>query len=71
MVEALDILSKLPLCQRFHSTGHGSLLGESQRLNRLPRSDPFWHNTNRRPTLFKLGDFGEYVRGRIPILRVC
>jgi hypothetical protein len=27
-----------------------------QRLNELPRDDPFWQNTNRRPTLFKLHD---------------
>lgn len=28
-----------------------------QRLNALPRNDPFWHNTNCRPTLGKLSSF--------------
>lgn len=28
-----------------------------QRLNQLPRDDPFWHNTNRRPTVPKLWGF--------------
>jgi hypothetical protein len=26
-------------------------------LNGLPRNDPFWHNTNSRPTIYKLGEF--------------
>lgn len=66
VVEALDFLSKSPLCERFLSTTLGVLLGELRRLNSLPRSDPFWHNTNRRPTLFKLGDFAGYVQRTNP-----
>ncbi|HEU4391816.1 MAG TPA: hypothetical protein VFV34_28780, partial [Blastocatellia bacterium] len=34
-----------------------SILDSLHRLNRLPRSDPFWDNTNKRPTIFKLNDF--------------
>jgi hypothetical protein len=35
-------------------------------LDALPRADPFWEGTNRRPTLGKLFDFAEYVLGRSP-----
>ena len=37
----------------------GECIFESlQRLNQLPRTDPFWRNTNKRPTIFKLDQFG-------------
>jgi len=37
----------------------GECIFESlQRLNTLPRTDPFWRNTNKRPTIFKLSEFG-------------
>jgi len=43
----------------------GECIFESlQRLNQLPRTDLFWRNTNKRPTIFKLSDFGKYVLER-------
>lgn len=37
----------------------GECIFESlQRLNTLSRTDPFWQNTNKRPTIFKLSEFG-------------
>ena len=46
-------------------------LGESiyaslQRLNQLPRTDLFWHQTNRRPTVYKLHEFCALVLKRNP-----
>lgn len=64
--EALDYLSASPLRERFLHTAHGTLLGELQRLNRLPRDNPFWLNTNRRPTLFKLRDFAAHGQNADP-----
>ena len=38
----------------------GECIFESlQRLNQLPRTDLFWRNTNKRPTIFKLSEFGK------------
>lgn len=39
----------------------GECIFESlQRLNKLPRTDPFWQGTNKRPTILKLTDFGTH-----------
>ena len=35
-------------------------------LDALPRDDPFWDGTNRRPTILKLGDFCEKIRNDRP-----
>jgi hypothetical protein len=43
-------------CKSFLSTALDSIFASLQRLNRLPRTDPFWHNTNRRPTVYKLNE---------------
>ena len=45
----------------------GETIFESlQQLNNLSRTDPFWQNTNRRPTIFKLDEFGRFVMKTIP-----
>src|SRR5215212_8070613 len=36
------------------------------RLDALPRDDPFWENTNRRPTRSKIRDLAGYVLKRGP-----
>src|SRR5438045_2824610 len=41
----------------FPSRAKRALLEGLLRLDRLPRDDPFWHNSNRRATFFKLQDF--------------
>ena len=42
---------------RFIVRATESILSSLRRLNNLPRSDPFWLNTNNRPTIFKLCEF--------------
>jgi hypothetical protein len=46
--------------------GRESIFESACRLNRLPRSDPFWSKTNRRPTIHKLGDFCRLILDRNP-----
>jgi hypothetical protein len=61
VVESLAFLSSSPVCARFVDSAANTLLTSLQRLNRVPRDDSFWERTNRRPTIFKLTDFGERV----------
>jgi hypothetical protein len=49
--------SEYPGCEYFCYKGIESIFESLRRLNRLPRNDPFWTNSNRRPTLPKLNDF--------------
>lgn len=60
-VEALTYLWAHPLREAFWEKSYASLLDALKRLNTLPRSDPFWRNTNHRPTIFKLREFGDRV----------
>jgi hypothetical protein len=43
-----------------------ALVGGLRRLDALPRDDPFWEGSNRRPTLGKLPDFANHVLGHAP-----
>ena len=45
--------------EAFAQLAYDSLLAGMERMNELPRSDPFWENTNNRPTIFKLPQFRE------------
>jgi hypothetical protein len=55
-LRALRLLPGLG-CEEFLSTSLESIFASLQRLNRLSRTDPFWNNTNKRPTVFKLDEF--------------
>jgi hypothetical protein len=44
-------------CDRLIKKAGESIFASLQRLNRLERADPFWRGTNRRPTVYKLGEF--------------
>jgi hypothetical protein len=44
-------------CNKLLEKAGESILSSLRRLNELPRTDPFWENTNRRPTVYKLHDF--------------
>ena len=61
IVEALAYLSSRPISAEFLSVLKGSMFLSLQHLNRLPRNDPFWRNTNFRPTVPKLREFCEKV----------
>src|SRR5262245_47153596 len=37
-----------------------------RRLNQLPRSDPFWENTNLRPTVYKVPEFCQRLLAEDP-----
>jgi hypothetical protein len=50
--EALSYLSTHR--STFLTTMTGTIFQASRRLNHLPRTDPFWRNTNLRPTIYKL-----------------
>jgi len=43
--------------REFARFAYQAILTGLERLNQLPRSHPFWRNTNRRPTIYKLGEF--------------
>jgi hypothetical protein len=43
--------------QVFSARAYEALLTGLSRLNELPRTNPFWRNTNNRPTIYKLGEF--------------
>ncbi|MDD2802349.1 MAG: hypothetical protein PHE96_12925 [Methylococcales bacterium] len=53
--------SEYPGCDSFCMKARESIFESLCRLNRLPRSDSFWSNTNFRPTIYKLGDFCRLV----------
>ena len=59
LVEALAYLSSRRISAEFLSGLKNSMLLSLQRLNQVPRTDPFWKNTNLRPTVFKLTEFCE------------
>jgi hypothetical protein len=65
VTRALRLLPGLG-CKGFLSTALESIFASLQRLNRLPRTDPFWRNTNRRPTVYKLNEFCQLVLQRDP-----
>jgi hypothetical protein len=56
---SVDALLSLRLlgADQFYDHSVGALFQTLTRLNGMPRSDPFWHNTNNRPTWFKIPDF--------------
>ncbi len=66
VAEALAYLWAHPLRENFLERSYASLLDALKRLNGLPRDDPFWRNTNCRPTIFKLGEFGDRVLLKAP-----
>jgi hypothetical protein len=66
LVEALDYLSSRPISSEFLSDLKNALFLSLQRLNQLPRTNPFWRNSNLRPTIFKVGEFCEGVLSREP-----
>lgn len=58
----LDSTILTPFQQQIGFADFVVMLAESiytclRRLNQLPRSDPFWENTNRKPTFYKLTGF--------------
>lgn len=55
-----------PLYPALLTTIRDVLIRSLQRLNALPRSDPFWINTNLRPTVFKLPEFCARIVQREP-----
>lgn len=66
VVEGLAYLWAHPLREAFLERSYASLLEALKRLNGLPRDDAFWRNTNCRPTVFKLGEFGDSVLREAP-----
>jgi hypothetical protein len=55
--EAISYLSSLRCCPDFVAIVKSVLLESLKRLNQLPRTDPFWKNTNLRPTTPKLSSY--------------
>lgn len=55
--EAISYLSSLRCCPNFVALVKDVLLESLKRLNQLPRTNPFWKNTNLRPTIPKLGSY--------------
>jgi hypothetical protein len=43
--------------REFSSRVFDAILAGLERMNSLVRTDPFWTNTNRRPTIYKLAEF--------------
>jgi hypothetical protein len=66
VIEALAYLSLSPQCSEFLATFKNALFQSLQRLNQLPRTDRFWHDTNFRPTIFKLAEFCEGILSSEP-----
>ena len=56
-----DYVSQYPGCELFCAKASASIFECLCQLNHLPRTDPFWTNTNRRPTLYKLNDYCRLV----------
>lgn len=61
-----DYASQYPGCELFCAKASESIFECLRRLNRLPRTDPFWTHTNRRPTLYKLDDYCRFVLENAP-----
>lgn len=62
--EALEVnsyLAGVPGRAEFETAGQAGMVASMLRLNSLPRTDPFWHNTHLRPTAFKLWEFCSLV----------
>ncbi len=53
-------------CNRLIKKAGESIFASLQRLNQLERTDPFWHDTNRRPTVYKLSQFCDVVLKETP-----
>jgi hypothetical protein len=66
VAEALCYLSSFQQSSELLATFRNSLFQSLLRLNHLPRTDPFWNNTNLRPTLSKLTEFCERVLSAEP-----
>ena len=60
-VEAMSYLWSYQHSAEFLATFKNSIFQSLQRLNQLPRTDPFWHNTNLRPTVPKVAEFCEKI----------
>jgi hypothetical protein len=58
--------SALHLVQPFAGRLREALLDGLRRLDALPRTDPFWDGTNRRPTVYKLRELAERTLERGP-----
>jgi hypothetical protein len=43
--------------EKLYARLYDSILNSLYRLNDFPREDKFWHNTNVKPTIFKLNEF--------------
>src|ERR1700683_3027578 len=52
-IEALRALG----CEQFCQLAMMSIRESHRRLNGLSRTDTLWANTNKRPTIYKVGDF--------------
>jgi hypothetical protein len=65
-VEALSYLASLPICVEFLSVLKNALCLTLKCLNQLPRTDPFWVNTNRRPTFLRLTEYCDRVLAQDP-----
>jgi hypothetical protein len=63
MLWAFDMPAALG-AEAFAKLAYDKLLGALLRLNELPRTDPLWHNTNHRPTFYKLVGFGRLLLDR-------
>jgi hypothetical protein len=61
-VESLRALG----CEDFCRRGMESIRDSLRRLNRLPRTDPLWVNTNSRPTIYKLPGFCKRILSEEP-----
>jgi hypothetical protein len=58
--EAIELRRYFASCEEiaiFEAKGRAGMLDSLRRLNRTPRTEIFWHNTNLRPTPYKLWDF--------------
>jgi hypothetical protein len=66
VVEALGFLKSHSICNYFLDSAYNTLYEALKRLNRLSRDDPFWKNTNRRPTIFKLTEYSDRVLSASP-----
>ena len=53
--------TQYPGCEPFCTKAREIIFECLCRLNRLPRSDPFWTGTNRRPTIPKLRDYCKLI----------
>ena len=56
IVTAIESLSALG-CEAFCKFAMTCIFESLRRLNRQPRTDPIWANTNNRPTIYKVSEF--------------